>query len=230
MPVAVLRQTVTQPKADPPTWKHAALLLAVGGGLVVLGVAPPTDRLTWLMENLPVMIAVPLLVCTYRRFPLSMLGYCLIAVHAFILMIGGHYSYAAVPAGFWVRDALHLARNPYDRLGHVAQGFVPFILGREILIRTGTLPRGWVLNVLVLSLCLAISALYELVEWGAALVMGQAADQFLGTQADMACALAGAAAALLLGPVHDRSMAQLGRHNCGAASLSARPPDLGRGD
>ena len=165
----------------------------------------------------PILIAVPILVLTARRFPLTPLAYRLIFVHALILMLGGHYTYAEVPAGFWVEDALGLARNPYDRLGHFAQGFVPAIVVREVLLRRSPLRPGKWLTLLVLAVCLAISALYELVEWWAALIGGEAADAFLGTQGDqwdtqwdMFVALLGAVTALLvLSRPHDHQITRL---------------------
>ena len=174
----------------------------------------PKDRMTWVLEVFPVIIAVPLLVATRRRFPLTSLAYVLIAVHATILMVGGRYTYAEVPLFNWIRDVLHLARNNYDRVGHLAQGFIPAIVAREILIRrAGIRSRGW-LFFLVTCVCLAISAVYELVEWSAAATTGSAADAFLGTQGDpwdtqkdMLCAGIGAIAAqLALASVHDRQI------------------------
>jgi len=165
----------------------------------------------------PILIAVPILVLTARRFPLTPLAYRLIFVHALILMLGAHYTYAEVPAGFWLKRALGLARNPYDRIGHVVQGFVPAILAREVLIRRSPVKGGWWLTFLVVCVCLAISALYELVEWATALIGGQGADAFLGTQGDqwdtqwdMFLALLGAAAALLvLSRLHDRQITRV---------------------
>jgi putative membrane protein len=165
----------------------------------------------------PILIATPILLLTARRFPLTPLAYRLIFVHALVLMLGGHYTYAEVPAGFWIKRALGLARNPYDRLGHFAQGFVPAIVVREVLIRRSPLEPGKWLTFLVLCVCLAISALYELVEWWAALIGGEGADAFLGTQGDqwdtqwdMLVALLGAATALLVfSRLHDRQIARL---------------------
>ena len=184
---------------------------------VALGWRPATDRFTWFMENAPVVIGVPLLVATRRRFPLTPLLYRLLFLHALVLMVGGHYSYAEVPVGNWVRDALGLARNHYDRLGHFAQGFVPAILARELLLRLTPLGRGGWLVYLVVSVCLAFSAFSELIEWWAALATGEAATAFLGTQGDqwdtqwdMFLALAGAATSLaLLSRVHDRHLDRL---------------------
>ena len=186
----------------------ALLLLAVSG----IG---PKDRFTWWLEVAPILVAVPVLVGTARRFPLTPLAYRLLFVHALILMLGGHYTYAEVPVGFWFRDLLGLARNHYDRLGHVAQGFVPAVLVREVLRRTSPVQaRGW-LFFLVTCVVLAISAAYELLEWLAAITSGSAAMAFLGTQGDvwdtqwdMFLALCGAIAAqLLLSRRHDRELA-----------------------
>ena len=199
------------------TGRELRALLGVGAiALAVSGVAPH-DRLTWVLEVAPILIAVPVLIATARRFPLTPLAYRLIFVHALILMVGGHYTYADVPLGDWVADALGLVRNPYDRLGHFAQGFVPAVVVREILIRRSPLRPGKSLAFLVVCVCLAISATYELVEWWAALIGGENADAFLGTQGDqwdtqwdMFMALVGAVAALvLLGRLHDRQIARL---------------------
>jgi putative membrane protein len=185
-------------------------------GLAVSGVNP-NDRATWWLEVLPVVIALPLLGWTHDRFPLTSLAYALVTVHALILMLGGHYTYAQVPLGFWVQHALDLARNPYDRLGHIAQGFVPAILAREILLRKTPLrPGGW-LSVLVVAVCMSVSVLYELIEWWTALLAGEGATEFLGTQGDvwdtqwdMLCATIGAIVSLLLlSRVHDRALASM---------------------
>jgi len=190
-----------------------ALLVATAAVLLWSGVGP-FDRATWWMEVLPVMIGAPLLIATYSRFPLSPLLYRLLFVHAVILMVGGHYSYARVPVGFWVQDLFDLSRNHYDRVGHLAQGFVPAILAREILLRRSPLVRGKWLFYLVACACLAFSAFYEIIEWWAAAIGGDSAESFLGTQGDvwdtqwdMFLALIGALSAqLLLGRAHDRSM------------------------
>jgi putative membrane protein len=172
---------------------------------------------TWVLEVAPIFIAVPILVATAKRFPLTPLSYRLLFVHALILMLGGHYTYAKVPLGFWVQDALHLGRNHYDRLGHFAQGFVPAIVAREVLVRRSPLRPGKWLFFLVVCVCLAVSATYELIEWLAALLGGSSADAFLGTQGDvwdtqwdMFMALVGALSALvLLSREHDRELARL---------------------
>ncbi len=182
---------------------HLALLAAVVGVLAWSGLAPH-DRLTWWLEVAPALIGLVVLAVSWRRFQLTDLSLTLIALHMMILCVGGKYTYALVPLGDWVRDALHLARNHYDRLGHFAQGFVPAIVAREIILRRGVLARrGW-LAFLVISICLGISLTYELIEWLVALTSKEAADSFLGTQGDpwdtqedMATAFVGAVGALL---------------------------------
>ena len=182
--------------------------------LAISGIGPH-DRATWLLEVSPVVLAAPLLIATWRRFPLTPLLYRLIFIHACILMLGGHYTYAMVPAGDWLEEALGLARNPYDRLGHLAQGFVPAILAREILLRRSPLVEGGWLFLVCVSLPLAFSAFYEMLEWWAAVAMGADADAFLGTQGDqwdtqwdMFLAMIGAIAAqMLLGRMHARQLA-----------------------
>ena len=176
----------------------ALVLLALSG-------LAPYDRTTWIMEVAPVAIALPILWATRRTFPLTPLLYVLIFVHACILMLGGAYSYARVPLGFAVADLLGLDRNPYDKLGHFFQGFVPALVAREILIRGAFVNGRRMLVFIVISIVLAISASYELVEWAAALALGAGADEFLGTQgdpwdtqSDMFTALLGALAALAL--------------------------------
>jgi putative membrane protein len=202
--------------------KHASktelrALLAAGAIAFVLSGIRPHDFATWVLEVFPVVIAVPVLIATRNRFPLTPLAYRLIFVHALILMLGGHYTYARVPLGFWVQDLLGLARNHYDRLGHLAQGFVPAIIAREILIRASPLRGGQWLPVVVTSICLAISACYEFIEWWAALIGGSAATDFLGTQGDvwdtqwdMFLAFTGAMLAqLTLSRVHDRQLGKV---------------------
>jgi len=185
--------------------------------LLLLSGIGPEDRYTWVLEVAPILVAVPILVATRRRFPLTPLAYRLIFLHACILMLGGHYTYAAVPLGFWVRDALGLSRNHYDRLGHFAQGFVPAILAREILIRKTPLKSGPWLFFLVTCVCLAISVFYEFLEWWTALASGEAAMAFLGTQGDVwdtqwdmfLCLLGALTAQITLSRVHDRQLAAL---------------------
>jgi putative membrane protein len=196
---------------------EAMLLLGVGAVLFVWSGIGPYDRTTWILEVAPVVVAVPLLLATARRFPLTPLAYRLIFVHACILMLGGHYTYARVPLGFWAQELFGFARNHYDRLGHFAQGFVPAILAREILLRRTPLPRGGWLFFLVTCTCLAISACYEFIEWWAALLGGESATDFLGTQGDvwdtqwdMLLATLGAIAAqLTLARRHDRELERL---------------------
>jgi putative membrane protein len=161
------------------------VLLSIVAIVLVWSGIGPHDRTTWWLEVIPVIVAVPVLALTRNRFPLTPLAYRLIFVHALILMVGGHYTYARVPLGFWAQEIFDLARNHYDRLGHLAQGFVPAIIAREILIRTSPLKEGKWLPVVVTSICLAISAIYEFIEWWAALLGGSAATDFLGTQGDV---------------------------------------------
>lgn len=174
----------------------------------------PFDRLTWLLEVLPALIGVAVLAATYKKFPLTPLVYWLILIHAVILIIGGHYTYARVPLFNWLRDTFDLARNHYDRLGHLAQGFIPALIAREILLRKSPLQRGKWLFFIVTCICLAISAFYEFIEWWVALAIGIDAESFLGlqgdiwdTQSDMFLALIGAISALLiLHRFHDRQL------------------------
>lgn len=185
---------------------------------VVLGISPKADRVTWALENAPVWIGLILLAFTWKRFPLSRLCLGLLAFHSIVLAVGGHWTYAKVPLGDWVKDAFGFARNHYDRLGHVTQGFVPTILVRELLLRTSSLGRTRWLPVLVVSVCLAFSAFYEFIEWWTALIAQSAATDFLGTQGDpwdtqwdmFLCFLGAIASLLLLSGVHDRSMGKLG--------------------
>jgi putative membrane protein len=203
------------------------LLWFVGllGPIVVWSGIAPHDRFTWWLEAGPVLIGVPLVVALQKRFPLSTLLLVLVWLHAVILLVGAHYTYARVPLFDWLRDATGGDRNNYDKLGHFVQGFVPAILAREILLRTSPLrdrddgrPSRW-LGFLVVSVCLAFSAFYELIEWAAAIATGEAAEDFLGTQGfiwdtqtDMALALVGAVTALaMLAGLHERSLARLAR-------------------
>lgn len=187
------------------------LLIGVWSGI------HPHDYFTWMLEVMPVFIAVPVLLFTRERFPLTPLTYTLIAIHATILMVGGHYTYAEVPWFNWLRDTFELSRNHYDRLGHLAQGFVPAIITREILLRTTALARGKMLFFLVVCVCLAISASYELVEWMVADLSGSDAVAFLATQGDvwdtqkdMLMALIGSILALsMLSRIHDQQLQRL---------------------
>jgi len=202
----------------PPRTEPLVLLAVALAATAISGIAP-YERGTWWLEVAPVLIGAPILVLTWRRFPLTMLVYRLLFLHALVLVVGGHYTYARVPLGFWVQDLFDLARNHYDRLGHVAQGFVPAMLVREILLRTSPLRPGRWLAVLVVSVCLAFSAFYELIEWWAALLGGDSAASFLGTQGDewdsqwdMFLALVGAVLSLaVLSRVHDRALARAER-------------------
>lgn len=185
--------------------------------LLALSGIKPFDRLTWMMEVAPVVIALPVLWATHQRYPLTNLLYFFIFVHALVLILGGAYTYARVPLGFYLADWFDLERNPYDKIGHFFQGFVPALIAREILLR-GQYVRGRkMLAFIVLCIILAISAVYELIEWAAALIMGQGADEFLGTQgdpwdtqSDMFLALIGGVTALLaFAGLHDRQLARL---------------------
>lgn len=204
------------PRQSVGTGEGVTLLLVLLAALVWSGIAP-TDRLTWLLEVIWVLAAIPLLLATRRRFPLTRLLYWLILIHCLILIYGGKHTYALTPLGDWWRELFDLERNHYDRLGHLAQGFIPAILARELLLRLTPLrPGGW-LFYLGCAVALSFSAFFELIEWWAALVWGGEADAFLATQGDvwdtqwdMFCALLGAIGAqLLLARIHDR---QLGIH------------------
>jgi len=195
------------------------VLLAATMAALVYSAIAPHDRMTWVMEVSWVVIALPVLISTYGRFPLTPLLYRLLFIHALILILGGYYTYARVPLGFWFADLFDLTRNHYDRLGHLAQGFVPAILAREILVRRSPLTGSRWIPVVVVSMCLAFSAFFELIEWWSALILGAGADAFLATQgdpwdtqSDMFCALVGAVAALaLLSRLHDRHLRRLVR-------------------
>jgi putative membrane protein len=195
-----------------------ALLVAIVVLLVITAVKP-YDRGTWLMEVAPVLIALPVLVLTYRRFPLTSLLYVLIFLHAIVLIVGGAYTYARVPLGFWLQDLFSLSRNHYDRIGHFMQGFVPALLAREILLRGGYVANRRMAAFLVVCIAMAISAWYELIEWAAAVMLGQGADAFLGTQGDpwdtqkdmFMCFIGAIVALLTLSGEQDRQMANLTR-------------------
>ena len=196
-------------------------LVAATGFLVALRVLSgwaPYDRLTWLMEVLPVIIVLPILWATYERFPLTTLLYVCIFIHATVLMLGGAYTYARVPLGFEIQELLQLDRNPYDKIGHFFQGFVPALAAREVLLRGQYVRSRSMLTFLVMCVVMAVSAAYELVEWAAALVLGQGADEFLGTQgdswdtqSDMFLALVGGIVALLcFSRLQDRQLRKAG--------------------
>ena len=192
------------------------LLAIVVGALILTGIRP-YDRLTWFLETFWVMLGVPLVLLTWRRLPLTTLLCCLLALHALVLIMGGLYTYARTPVGYWIQDLFDLSRNPYDRIGHFVQGFVPAILVREILVRRSPLRGSRWLAPLVVCACLAFSAFFEMIEWWAAVGAGAAADDFLATQGDvwdtqwdMFLALVGAISSLLLlSRWHDRQLASI---------------------
>lgn len=199
--------------------RRNALILAT---IVLLGLLAwsgwhPYDRATWLLEVAPVLVAVPVLWATYNRFPLTTLLYICIFLHALLLMVGGAYTYARVPLGFALQDWMHLERNPYDRIGHFFQGFVPALAAREILLRGRFINGKRMLAFLVVCVVMTVSVTYEFIEWGTALLFGGGAEEFLGTQgdpwdtqSDMFTALIGAVTALLLSSrLHDRQIARL---------------------
>ncbi|MGV9456156.1 DUF2238 domain-containing protein [Streptomyces sp. NPDC003635] len=210
------------------------LLAAVAMVALALSAWGPHDRTTWFLETVWVLVGLPLIVLLWRRFPLTDLLCCLLALHAIVLLVGGHYTYAEVPLGDWVRDTFGLERNPYDRFGHLMQGFVPAVLVRELLARTSPLAGTRWLAPLTVCACLAFSAVFEMLEWLAAVIGGQAADAFLATQGDvwdtqwdMFCALVGATLSLLLlSRPHDRQLAAL-RVSPGTCS-GAAPSTAGR--
>ena len=193
------------------------VLWIVTGGIFIWSAIRPHDYFTWILEVFPAIIGAVVLAATYRRFRFTQLVYTLIALHMIILMVGGHYTYAEVPIGNWIRDYFELTRNHYDRVGHFAQGFVPAMIAREVLLRLNVMRSGGWLSVFVVSLCLAFSALYELLEWTVSALTGSAGDAFLGTQGDvfdtqkdMGMALVGAITALLLlSKLHDRQLERI---------------------
>lgn len=200
-----------------PRERTLIFFLVILGGLLVATPVSPYDRVTWFMEVAPVLIAVPILVMTFRRFPLTPLLYYLIFLHAIILITGGAYTYARVPLGFWLQDLFLSSRNNYDKIGHFFQGFVPALAARELLIRCGYVSGRRIASVLAICIAMAISAWYELIEWAAAVVLGQKADEFLGTQGDpwdtqwdMFMCFVGAGFAMIgLSRVQDRQVASL---------------------
>ena len=195
---------------------HKALLLSGLAVLIWSGIGPK-DRMTWAMEVAPAAIGGAILVATYRRFRFSTLTYCFVWFFALILMAGGHWTYAEVPIGNWVRDGLDLQRNHFDRFGHVFQGVIPALLGRELLLRTSPLGRGKWLFFIIICIALAVSAMYEFVEWWTSVGLGQSADEFLGTQGDtwdaqwdMFLAACGATCVMLfLQTLQDKSMRKI---------------------
>jgi putative membrane protein len=203
------------------------ILLILFIAVFIWSLIHPHDYFTWTLEVFPAIIGIILIIALRKSFPLTPLLLTLLTIHAIILMVGGHYTYAEVPLGFWMKDVFRLGRNDYDRIGHFAQGFVPAIVAREILIRRNVVRgRGW-LYVIIVAICLAISAAYELLEWRVSIATGSSGDAFLGTQGDvwdtqedMATALVGALAApLVLGRLHDR---QLSRLEAGSGSRESR--------
>lgn len=220
MPGSVLAPPARHPASGdrvPHRTLPTALLVIVIAGMA-LSAWHPHDPTTWLLETVWVLVGLPLVVLSRRRFPLTDLLCCLLAAHALVLAVGGHYTYAQVPLGDWVRDGLGLDRNPYDRFGHLMQGFVPAVLVRELLSRTSPLRGSRWLAPLTVCACLAFSAVFEMFEWAAAVIGGHSADAFLATQGDvwdtqwdMFCALIGATVSvLLLSRLHDRQLAALG--------------------
>lgn len=197
---------------------HALAVLSITWAVALIWSGwAPYDRATWLMEVAPALIALPVLWLTRRVFPLTSLALALIGFHGLVLMLGGAYTYARVPIGFEVQEWLGMARNPYDRFGHLMQGFVPAIVFREMLLRLSPLRSGWLLSALLLACGLAVSASYELIEFGAAMALGQGAEEFLGTQGDvwdtqwdmLMCLIGAGLALLLLSRWHDRQLARL---------------------
>lgn len=197
-----------------PEDREPVALLVAWLVLAAISLVRPHDHFTWFLEVLPVFLALGLLIPTFRRFRFTPLVYRLVFLHACVLTLGAHYTYAEVPLGRWVQDALGLARNHYDRLGHLSQGFFPAIVCREVLLRTSPLRRGKMLSFLVTCVCLAFSALYELVEWWTSVAVGSKGDAFLGTQGDpwdtqwdMFLCLCGALLSqAVLSRVHDRQL------------------------
>lgn len=200
------------------TARYELALLLTGIAVLVWSGIAPHDRFTWFLEVAPVLIGVPILVLVYPRFRLTRLVYTLLWAHAVILMVGGKYTYAQVPFGFWIQETFGFARNHYDRIGHFAQGFIPAMLAREIFLRTSPLRGSRWLPFVVICFCLAFSAFYELIEFWTALASGEAATDFLGTQGDvwdtqwdMQLALIGAVTALAtLSGLHDRQLRRMG--------------------
>jgi putative membrane protein len=190
----------------PVLFTMLSLLILIVSGLLA------HDKFTWVLEVFPIILGLPVSVFTYRRFKFTNLVYVLLIIHFIILAVGGIYTYAKVPLGFWMQDWFHFTRNNYDKIGHFAQGFIPAIIARELVLRTSPLNRGKWLSFIVVSICFAISAFYELVEWWTSLAQGASAEAFLGTQgdewdaqSDMFVALIGAVLALVsLSPLHNK--------------------------
>lgn len=206
---------------SPPTPAEAGLLLLMVSTALLWSLVAATDRMTWFMEVMWVIAGIPVLIWRWKRFPLTRLLCWLLAAHALVLIHGGEYTYAQTPLGFWLRDAFNamgitIQRNPWDRVGHFMQGFVPAILARELLLRCTPLLRGGWLVYLVLAVCLSFSAFFELIEWWSALAFGADADAFLATQGDpwdtqwdmFTCLIGSCASLLLLSRMHDRQLGQ----------------------
>jgi putative membrane protein len=193
------------------------LLVGIVAACLIFSGIEPFERTTWILEVFPVLIGVPLLLWLDNKHKVTMLLFVLIVLHCLVLIYGGAYSYARAPMGFWLRDIFQFSRNPYDRIGHFMQGFVPAMLAREVLLRSAKIASRKYLFFLCVSVCLAFSAFYELIEWAAALILGQGADEFLGTQGDvwdtqwdMFMALVGALSALIiLSRIHDQQLNKL---------------------
>ncbi len=204
-------------RVEPLHW----VLLAIFGIVLIWSGITPYDRLTWWLEIIPALIALPILIFTFRRFPFTHVVYTLILLHAIVLMIGGHFTYAREPVFEWLKQVMHWPRNNYDKLGHFMQGFVPAMVAREVLLRRSPLRRGGWLFFLVVCICGSISASYELVEWLTAVVGGGKSEEFLGTQGyvwdtqtDMLMAFIGAIVAqLTLSRLQDRQLARMGLSN-----------------
>lgn len=211
-------------------YREPLLLLSITCFFLILTSIHPFDRPTWLLEVFPILIAAPLLIMTCKRFPLTPLLYRLIFIHALILILGAYYTYARVPLGAWVQQAFDLSRNHYDRLGHFAQGFIPAMIAREILLRKTGLVRGKMLFFLVACVCLSISAFYEFIEWWSAVILGAGATEFLGTQGDpwdtqwdMFIAFIGAIVAqLTLSKLHDKEIESLVSANASVQTVSIK--------
>ena len=198
--------------------RYLVALLAIFVVVLAWSAINPYDYFTWFLEVIPAILGVGILGAIYPCFRFTRLIYTLVLLHCIILIIGGHYTYAEVPLFDWIRDTLGHARNNYDKVGHFAQGFIPAMIAREVLLRKTPLKRGAWLYILVVGMCLGISALYELFEWAVAAATGTAADAFLGsqgdpwdTQKDMATCMIGAAVApLLLGKIHNDQLRRAG--------------------
>lgn len=190
------------------------VLLALGTVALAISAWHPADTFTWFLEVFPAILGAAAMIATYRRFPLTNILYVLILFHAVILMLGGHYTYAQVPLGFWMEQAFGFTRNHYDRIGHFAQGFVPAMIARELFIRHKVVARGGWMTLVIVLCCLGISAIYELIEWGTAEASGSAADAFLGTQGDpwdtqkdmFLCGIGAITALATLSHFHDRAL------------------------